>query len=245
MGYSMGAFQSLFLAAHAATNEAPLVKFERYVAIDSPVDLRSSVTNLDQFYRGPLAWPAAERTANIENTLLKVVALSAQSPKPDAVLPFNAIESRFLISLSLRLTLRDIIFSSQLRHNQCVLKSRRRAAYDEIMQYSFRDYIDKFATPYDATKGIDLKDPVIVRNATNLRAYTAELQANPNIRVIANKNDFLLAAEDLVWIEATFASAQVTLFEHGGHLGNLSQPPVQQAMMEALGGLGACQSHFP
>jgi len=85
---------------------------------------------------------------------------------------------------------------------------------------------------------------VIVRNATNLRAYTAELQANPNIRVIANKNDFLLAAEDLAWTEATFASAQVTLFEHGGHLGNLSQPAVQQAIVGALDGLGASQSRL-
>jgi|SRR6185369_7392790 len=56
---------------------------------------------------------------------------------------------------------------------------------------------------HNKTKDIDLKDPVIVRNATNLRAYTAELQANPNIRVIANKNDFLLAAEDLAWTESS------------------------------------------
>jgi len=246
MGYSLGAFQSLFLAAQAATNQAPLVKFERYVAIDSPVNLRYSVTNLDQFYRGPLAWPAGERTANIENTLLKVVAFSAQSPEPGAVLPFNAIESRFLIGLGVRLTLRDAIFSSQLRHNQGVLKhplekSRRRAAYDEIMQYSFRDYIDKFATPYDATKGIDLADPEVVKNATDLRPYSAELQANPNIRVIANRNDVLLKAEDAAWLEATFAPAHVTLFEHGGHLGNLSQPAVQQAILGALDGLGAFQ----
>jgi pimeloyl-ACP methyl ester carboxylesterase len=242
MGYSMGGFQLLFLAAQAATNDAPLVKFERYVAIDSPIDLRYGVTNLDRFYQAPLVWPPEERNANIQNMLLKVVAVSEQSPQPGAVLPFNAVESKFLISMALRLTLRDVIFSSQLRHNQSVLKqplekSRRRAAYDEIMQYSFRDYIDKFATPYDATKGIDLKDPVIVRNATNLRAYTAELQANHNIRVIANRNDFLLTAEDLAWIEATFAPAHVTLFEHGGHLGNFSQPAVQQAILGALDGL--------
>jgi ABC-type transporter lipoprotein component MlaA/pimeloyl-ACP methyl ester carboxylesterase len=246
MGYSMGAFQSLFLAAQAATNDAPLVKFERYVAIDSPIDLRFGVTNLDRFYREPLAWPPEERSAKIKNMLLKVVALSEQSPKPGAVLPFDAVESKFLISMGLRLTLRDVIFSSQLRHNQGVLKhplekSRRRAAYEEIMQYSFVDYIEEFATPYARTEGIDLKDPVIVRNATNLRAYTAELQANPNIRVIANRNDFLLAAEDLAWIETTFAPAHVVLFEHGGHLGNLSEPVVQQAIVGALGGLGAYQ----
>jgi hypothetical protein len=204
------------------------------------------VTNLDQFYREPLAWPPQERSAKIKNMLLKVVALSEQSPQPGAVLPFDAIESKFLISMGLRLTLRDVIFSSQLRNNQGVLKhplekSRRRAAYEEIMQYSFVDYIDKFATPYDKTKDIDLTDPVIVRNATNLRVYTAELQANPNIRIIANRNDFLLAAEDLAWIEATFAPGQVVLFEHGGHLGNLSEPVVQQAIVGALGGLGAYQ----
>ena len=76
-----------------------------------------------------------------------------------------------------------------------------------------------------------------VNNATDLRAYTAELQASPNIRLIANRNDVLLAAEDLAWIEATFAPAHVTLFEHGGHFGNLSEPVVQQAIVEALEGL--------
>ena len=78
MGYSMGAFQSLFLAATEATNPAPLIKFQRYVAIDSPVRLRYAATNLDQFYQAPLAWPVEERTADIENTLLKVAALIAQ-----------------------------------------------------------------------------------------------------------------------------------------------------------------------
>jgi ABC-type transporter lipoprotein component MlaA/pimeloyl-ACP methyl ester carboxylesterase len=248
MGYSMGAFQSLFLAAQAATNVGPLVKFERYVAIDSPVNLRFGVTNLDSFYQGPLAWPAAERTANIENTFLKVVALSEQPPKPGTALPFNAIESRFLIALGLRLTLRDIIFSSQLHHNQGVLKSplkksRRHDAYEEILQYSFWDYINKFAIPYDKTRGIDMTDPDVAKKATSLRPYTAELQANTTIRVIANRNDFLLEPGDVEWIESTFAPARVTLFDHGGHLGNFSEPAVQRAILGALDGLGAVQDN--
>jgi ABC-type transporter lipoprotein component MlaA/pimeloyl-ACP methyl ester carboxylesterase len=246
MGYSMGAFQSLVLAGQAATNANSTLKFERYVAVDLPVDLRYSVTNLDQYYRGPLAWPAAERTADIENTLMKVVALSERPPKPDSVLPFNTTESRFLIALGLRLTLRDIIFDSQLRHNQDVLKhrldkSRRRAVYDEILQYSFLDYINKFAIPYDEPRGIDMANPEVEKRATNLRAYTAELQANRNIRVIANRNDILLSADDLAWIETTFDRSEVTLFEHGGHLGNLSQADVQAAILQALDGLGAAQ----
>jgi ABC-type transporter lipoprotein component MlaA/pimeloyl-ACP methyl ester carboxylesterase len=242
MGYSMGGFQTLFLAAQAATNQAPLLKFERYVAIDAPVRLRYAVTNVDEFYDAALAWPAAERTANIENTLLKVVAVSAQSPEQRTALPFNAIESRFLIGLAFRLTLRDIIFSSQWRHNQGVLKqplkkSSRWAAYDEIMQYSLWQYIQQFARPYDKARGIDLEDQDVINKGTDLRAYSAALQGNRDIRVIANRNDLFLANEDTAWMESTFAPGRLTLFEHGGHLGNLSQPAVQQAILAALDGL--------
>jgi ABC-type transporter lipoprotein component MlaA len=242
MGYSMGGFQTLFMAAQTATNEAPLLKFDRYVAIDAPVRLRYCVTNVDQFYQAALAWPAKERTANIENTLLKVVSVSEEPPQQQANLPFNAIESRFLIGLAFRLTLRDMIFSSQLRHNQGVLrqplkKSKRRAAYNEIMQYSLWDYIQKFATPYDKARGIDLGNQETVEKGTDLRTYTAAFQGNQNIRVVANRNDLFLAKEDVEWIESTFGSAHVALFDHGGHLGNLAEPAVRQAILDALKGL--------
>jgi ABC-type transporter lipoprotein component MlaA/pimeloyl-ACP methyl ester carboxylesterase len=242
MGYSMGGFQSLFLAATAATNSTSMIQFQRYVAIDAPVRLRYAVTNLDQFYQAPMAWPAAQRTADIENTLMKAVALVAEPPAKRTALPFNTIESRFLIGLSFRLTLRDIIFSSQLRHNQGVLRepvknSRRRAVYDEILKYSFRQYVDQFVTPYDRTLGIDLKNPDVVKRGTDLTVYTAGLQANPNVRLIMNRNDFLLAKSDISWAEGTFAPSELTIFPDGGHVGNLSQPAVQQAILQALDGL--------
>jgi len=247
MGYSMGGFQTLFMAAQAATNDGSLVKFERYVAIDAPVRLRYCVTNVDQFYQAALAWPTEERTANIEKTLLKVVAVSEEPPQQQANLPFNAIESRFLIGLAFRLTLRDMIFSSQLRHNQGVLrqplkKSKRWAAYNEIMQYSLSDYIQKFASPYDKARGIDLDDLETVEKGTDLRTYTAAFQGNQNIRVVANRNDLFLAKTDVEWIESTFGPARVALFEHGGHLGNLAQPAVQQAILDALKGLEEFQT---
>jgi ABC-type transporter lipoprotein component MlaA len=243
MGYSMGGFQTLFMAAQAATNDDSLIKFDRYVAVDVPVRLRYCVTNVDQFYQAALAWPSGERTANIENTLLKVVAVSEEPRQQQANLPFNAIESRFLIGLAFRLTLRDMIFSSQFRHNQGVLrqplkKSRRKAAYDEIMQYSLADYIQQFAGPYDKARGIDLEDPETVEKGTDLRAYTVALRGNQDIRVVANRNDLFLAKEDVDWIESTFGPRHVTLFDHGGHLGNLGKPAVQGAILDALAGLG-------
>ena len=53
---------------------------------------------------------------------------------------------------------------------------------------------------------------------------------------------FLLESGDLAWIESTFAPARVTLFDHGGHLGNLSEPAVQRGILGALDGLGSLQN---
>ena len=76
-----------------------------------------------------------------------------------------------------------------------------------------------------------------------MRTYAAGLQANPNIRFIVNRDDFLLPDEDLAWLKATFAEDQLTVFEQGGHLGNLSHPAVQKAILEALDGLRAPLKH--
>jgi ABC-type transporter lipoprotein component MlaA/pimeloyl-ACP methyl ester carboxylesterase len=243
MGYSMGALHSLFIAATAATNPPPLIKFDRYVAINTPVRLLHGVSKLDEFYQAPLEWSAAERTADLENTFLKVAALSRSTLTPQTTLPFDAIESKFLIGLNFRLILRDIIFSSQRRNNQGVLHQpvnnlRRDPLYQEILQYSYSDYFEKFAVPYYWDRGIDAPTTAAaLEKAGDLRTYEAGLRANPGIRVIVNQNDFLLSDEDLAWLRATFAPAQLTVFAQGGHLGNLANPTVQKSILEALAGL--------
>ena len=143
MGYSMGAFESLFVAATEPTNQSPLMKFDRVVAINTPVRMAYGISKLDEFYRAPLDWPDAERTDDLENTFLKVAALSKLSLTPRSSLPFSAIESKFLIGLTFRFMLRDIVFSSQRRHNEGVLQHRirnlrRNPVYQEILQYSTR-----------------------------------------------------------------------------------------------------------
>jgi ABC-type transporter lipoprotein component MlaA len=241
LGYSMGAIHTLFIAAGEKTNQAPLLKFDRYVAINTPVRLLHGVSKLDEFYRAPLSWPAAERTDDIENTFLKMADLSKSTLTPRTSLPFNAIESKFLIGLDFRLILRAMIFSSQRRHNQGILKHplvnlRRTPLYQEILQYSYQDYFQKFVIPYYQARGLDSPVDALDKGG-DLRTYETGLRANPNIRVIDNQNDFLLTDEDLAWLRATFSPEHLTVFQQGGHLGNLSNPIVQQTIVNALSGL--------
>jgi ABC-type transporter lipoprotein component MlaA/pimeloyl-ACP methyl ester carboxylesterase len=241
MGYSMGAFESLYLAATQSTNNLPLLKFDRFVAINTPVRLMHGVSKLDELYKAPLAWPDAERTDNIENTFLKVAALSKTTLTPRTSLPFNAIESKFLIGLTFRFMLRDIIFDSQRRQNQGILRHfienfRREPVYREILRYSYEDYFAKFAVPYYQRKGLASAAQAL-QKAGDLRTYDAGMRANPKIRVIVNSNDFLLSNEDLAWLRTTFTTAQLSVFPEGGHLGNLYNPAVQKTILAALSGL--------
>jgi pimeloyl-ACP methyl ester carboxylesterase len=248
MGYSMGGFQSLYMAAagnsNSVPNSGPLLQFDRVVAIDTPVRLVYGISKLDEFYQAPLAWPPAERTANIENTLRKLAALSQNALALGTNPPFSGIESKFLIGVTFRLILRDAIFSSQERHNLGVLehpirKLRREPLYREIMQFSFQEYFEKFVIPFYETRGLGPNPAQALDRAGDLRTYTAGLQENPNVRLIVNQNDFLLASSDLEWLRATFPPERLTVFPHGGHLGNLASPDVQEAIVKALSGLGA------
>jgi ABC-type transporter lipoprotein component MlaA len=244
LGYSMGALESLYVAATESTNQPPLLKFDRYVAINSPVRMAQGIAKLDEFYRAPLGWPAAERTNNLANTFLKVAALSKSTLTPQTTLPFSAIESKFLIGLAFHLTLRDMIFSSQRRTNQGVLRHpidnlRRDPLYQEILQYSYQDYFDKFALPYYQARGLASPAAETMAKAGDLHTYEAGLRANPNVRLMANENDFLLTDEDLVWLRATFGPEQLTVFKQGGHLGNLFNPAVQKTILGMLDGLQA------
>jgi hypothetical protein len=206
------------------------------------VRLLYGISKLDSFYRAPLAWPAAERTTNVENTFLKVAALTSNSLRPQATLPFSGVESEFLIGLTFRLILRDVIFSSQERHDQGVLQhqvldARRDPVYQEIEQLSFKDYFQKFVIPYYQTRGIDLTQPETLEKAGDLRTYAAGLKGNGKVRLITNQNDFLLADSDLTWLHDMFGPEQLTVFATGGHLGNLAHPAVQKAILGALAGL--------
>ena len=238
LGYSMGGFHSLYLAANAKTNDG--VKFDRVVAIDPPVRLDSSITRLDNHYRAALNWPAEQRTDRIEQLFHEVAQLAGQlgAMSPDSPIPLDANESRFLVGLAFRLTLRDIVYLSQTKTNQGIIKQqlnsgKRDPVYREIMQYSFADYLEKFVTPYYRERGIDLGDSRKFAEAVDLRVYESALAADERVRLVANRNDILLGAEDVEWLKKTFGK-RLMLFERGGHLGNLGESFVQREIVRAL-----------
>ena len=236
VGYSMGGFHALHLAATENQRPADSLRFSRYVAINPPVNLHYGVKKLDSYAAASDAWPESQRDARIDNTFLKVVRLANNPPAPGEIIPLDATESKLLIGLSFRMVLRDVIFTSQSRHNLGVLENpvskwRREAVYQEILGFSYEDYFLKMLVPYYAERGVGISD---FKREANLSNFARALSSNNRARVITNANDFIHTSDDLRWLNGTFGSGRLHVFPNGGHLGNLAEPGFQDALLRAL-----------
>ncbi len=236
VGISMGGFLAIRLAAFEPTAEPGLLQFDRYVAVDPPVDLNHCENTLDSYTMAPMAWPAAERQARINNTVHRAATTGVLSGDAPAAPPLSGIESKYLISLIYRISLRDMIFSSQQRRNLGVLQTpisnyRREPAYREIMSYSYHDYFRDFTVPYYHSLGISSEQ---IERSRNLRFCESLIHKQLKLYVIENENDFLTTKTDLAWLKSTIGTARLATFPQGGHLGNLNSPAVHNAIFKAL-----------
>jgi ABC-type transporter lipoprotein component MlaA len=261
MGYSLGAFHGFFMAARSADPADPLVRFERYVLLDPPVRLVHGLERLDEFYNAPLAFPPERQADEVKRILRKALHVAKAAleeedgakaySRLDAIdlgggslasaraLPFTNLEAEYLIGLAFRRTLQALVFASQSREDLGVLHTRRSAlrrwaAYEEIADYSYSEYLYGFVLPYYRDRlGLVASAEELVRQ-NDLHAIEAPLRANPRLRVFANRNDFLTSAEDVAWLTQLVGPERVAFFPTGGHLGNLHEPAVQQAIMDSL-----------
>lgn len=245
MGYSLGAFHTFFIAAANEDPEEPLVDFDRYLTLDAPVRLMHGVEELDAFYDVPLELPAQERARWVSDLLRKVIDLSGEL-EPDQELPLTEREAEFLVGLAFRVTLLTVLDSSQRREDLGVLLTertgwRRASAYEEMLDYSFMEYIYAFVVPWYAQQRDE--DPEATARAliaqNDLRSIGPALRSSGRIRHFANANDFLLADGDIEWLTEVLGPENVRFFPSGGHLGGLYKPEVQQAVMDAVRDLAA------
>ena len=144
-------------------------------------------------------------------------------------------ESDFLIGLTFRYTLMNVIVDSQRRNNLGVLKINpakfvRQDSVREIRQINYAGYTEHFVLPYLIKSGRVTGREQVLAN-TDLTQSTELLRNNPKIRVQICEDDFLLTPTDLPWFRSTFGD-HLTDYPVGGHLGNLHLPAVQEKLVQ-------------
>ncbi|MET0917415.1 MAG: VacJ family lipoprotein [Burkholderiales bacterium] len=267
LGYSLGAFHGFFIAAEEQNPANKLVRFDRYLLLDPPVRLFYGMERLDAFNNVPLAFPAAERDAEVRRILLEAVVVGQKvstvpargaytridavdlrhsTLTPDVELPFSNEEAEYLIGLAFRRALQAVLWTSQQREDLGVLLTERRPlqrlpAYKEIGDYSFTMYLYAFVLPYyrDRLGTIASAEELVKMN--DLHAIADPLRGNPKLRVFANRNDFLTSDADIEWLTVLVGPERTRFFPTGGHLGNLHRPEVQAEAMASLEDLRPAQ----
>jgi hypothetical protein len=172
----------------------------------------------------PASWPEAERARRVDNTFHKAAALIDQRP-PEGVPPFDADESQLLVGFAFRVVLRDALYSIHRRTPSDLVSAptsswRREKSYEEFMNFSFDDYLNRWLAPQEVERGVSVQ---LLFDATTLKAMERSLRTNDRVRVIGNRNDFLITPQDALWMTSTFGNRAHWL-PSGGHLGNLGDP---------------------
>ena len=243
-GVSHGGYFTLMISAREAAGQLGGLTFDRYVAVNPPVQLALAEHRLDEMFNAPLAWPPAERRQRMEVAIYKALYFADNGLDVSGNIPLTRIESDFLIGLMFRYTLMSAIVDSQRRDNLGVLKLNpdsfvRQDSYREVRRIDYADYTDRFVLPYVIKRGRGTDREQLLA-ATSLAQSTEFLHHNPKVRVQICEDDFLLAPSDISWFRSTFGT-NLTVYPIGGHLGNLHIPAVQEALVRLFSDKPAAQ----
>jgi len=232
VGLSLGAAHAL----HIAARPEGALQFERIVAVSPPVDFLLASRRFDEFFDAPLRWPAAERDRRVLEIGKKALALF-DGDVSDPRLPFDRIESEFLIGLNGRDAVHNAMVAIQTTTGRGVLLQpeldpERGWLLEEVNHSSFDAYVRHLVVPHFLVSDPDASIDSLLE-ASGLRGIAPALAADPRVSIFTNADDFLLGPGDAEWLR-TALGERATVFPSGGHLGNLWVPEVQRAIFDAL-----------
>ena len=240
VGYSMGALEGAFLAAREAQH--PRLKFDKVVLLNPPVDTFYDLHQLDALAETGKDWPADEKK-KIKARAYDLVA-NANLTDPQGAPYFRDLvqkntltddQLKYVLFGLFRSSLSDVIMVSQQIRDAGILKTPASktsldAREKEAAQYGFADYLDKFVMPQLA----DQQAAGEMRKTETLYGLHDFLATHLEVEVFHNADDFLVRPEDIAYLQKTLTN-RLTLFPHGGHMGNIWYPANQQLLAQALG----------
>jgi phospholipid-binding lipoprotein MlaA len=224
IGMSMGAWYTLNLAADL--KERGVENVGHIIAINPPANLVQSLAALDTLYRAPLKDGDMEQAKQVIDSALAKAFISVQMDlNPTSDLPFTNEEASYLIGLNFRMTLHETIIAGAFDQELSSFGSKG-DLYRDLRGLSFDDYYKKIAIPVNQREGVTEEQ---IEAAVNLKNRESRLKEVKHLHLVLSDNDFLLSDSELNWFKETF-TGKTTVFEQGGHLGELWRPELQEAI---------------
>ena len=250
-GYSLGALDAAFVAHLDETRRS--FNFKKVLLLNPPVNLYTSVTNLDKLVQTEVKG-INNSTTFYELVLDKLTRYFQQKGYIDLndALLYDFQQSKqhlsneqmaMLIGTSFRFSAADIAFTSDLINRRGLITPPRYPITEgttltpflkRALQCDFDCYLTEQVIPMwrartDGGSVLQLIDQV------SLYALKDYLHDSPKIAVMHNADDVILGPGDLGFLRRTFGD-RLTVYPLGGHCGNLNYRVNSDAMLEFFRG---------
>lgn len=250
-GYSLGALDAAFVAHLDETRRS--FNFKRVLLLNPPVNLYTSITNLDKLVQTQVKG-IDSTTTFYELVLGKLTRYFQQKGYMDLndALLYDFQQSRqhlsneqmaMLIGTSFRFSAADIAFTSDLINRRGLITPPKYPISEgtsltpflkRALQCDFDCYITEQLIPMwrartDGGSLLQLIDQV------SLYALKDYLKTSTKIAVMHNADDVILGPGDLGFLRSTFGD-RLTVYPHGGHCGNINYRVNSDAMLEFFRG---------
>ncbi len=243
-GYSLGAMHAAFIANIDKTEKK--FNIQKVYMINPPVNLYNSAIVLDKLALHDI--PSVNGVPQAGTFLDHVIDELAKEYDPDRGMRMDSDflyttykkdigdgvfssehTAAGLVGFSFRLSSGSMLFASDVinRSGYIVPKDKVFKRNESLNYYArashmvtFQEYVDDMLMPVLLQKYPGQNRKALIRQAS-LQSIESFMKSNPNIHVATNRDEIILAAGELTYLESTMKN-KITVYPKGGHCGNMN-----------------------
>ncbi len=250
-GYSLGGLHAAFVSELDETRRS--FNFKRVLLLNPPVNLFTSVSNLDKLVQTRVE--GIDNSTTFYEVILAKLARYFQEKGyvdiNDALLydfqqsreQLNDEQMAMLIGAVFRFSSADIAFTSDLINRRGLITPIDQPIsegtgltpfFREALQCDFECYLNEQLLPvWQARHGGETLEQLI--QDVSLYAIEDYLKSSDKLAVVHNADDLILGSGDLGFLRRTLGS-RLTVYPYGGHCGNLNYHVNSVAILEFFRG---------
>ena len=229
MGVSLGALEGAYVSV--LDSEERAIGIDRYLLVNPPVDLAYALERIDEWDMLGQRFGRDKSERLVAKALDIVESFSTERGDDPAVFDrmsrdvaaFTTEELQFLIAQDVRLVLPELAYVTQVINaiGNGRTKDEARRSLQDARNMSYREYRERIALPvWRRQAGEPEASAEAFARRGSLPPIVDRLRANPKVHIVHNADDVFVDRNALEDLKQALGD-QVTLYPHGGHLGNL------------------------
>jgi hypothetical protein len=236
----LGALEGAYLSVIDA--DEGKIGIANYLLVNPPIDLHYALKKIEEWSRLERKFGPEMSHELVSKALAIVDSFSDERPDDPAVIDrmakkfagFTTEELQYLIAETLQSQLYELIYVTQVIHDQNVLsapKDDMRERLQEAKGLTLVDYHWRIAVPlWRKQLGDPQADPEVFLQRSSLAPIMDQLRSNPKVHVLHNLDDILAERKSIEALKDTLGD-QVTLYPYGGHLSNIWYPDNKRTIL--------------